>query len=170
MSIKVIKNVLSESTHKNILSVVGADDVCWFKGQVLDDNFEDFQFSHTIYLDHNVTSNLFDVFKPLFRELQIVAFHRLRLNCSIQQNENRILGGFHIDIGDDKKQPHANLTTAIYYLNDTDGKTLIKENGKTKEIECVANSVVIFPNTLEHTGTTHTDKPFRYALNLNYFS
>ena len=41
---------------------------------------------------------------------------------------------------------------------------------KVKEIECEANTVVIFPNTFEHTGTTHTDKPFRYVLNLNYFS
>lgn len=170
MTIKVIKNVLTESTHKNILSVVQADDVCWYKGQVLDSNTKDYQFSHTLYLDHNVTSTLFDTFKPLFRELQIVAFHRLRLNCNIRQTENRILGGFHIDIGDEKKQPHANLTTAIYYLNTTDGKTLIKENNKVKEIECEANSVIIFPNTFEHTGTTHTDKQFRYVLNLNYFS
>ena len=30
------------------------------------------------------------------------------------------------------------------------------------------NTLITFPNTLEHTGTTHTDVPFRYVLNVNY--
>ena len=47
-------------------------------------------------------------------------------------------------------------------------KTLIEENGNTIEVESEANSMVVFPNTLRHTGTTHTDKEFRYVLNINY--
>ena len=168
MTIKIIKNVLSEYTHKNILSQVEAETVCWSRGLVLDENISDYQFSHPIYEYHNVRSHLFDVFNPLFEKLKIVAYSRIKLNCNIQQHENRILGGFHTDNHDDNGKPRSNFMTAIYYLNDTNGKTLIKENKEIKEIKCIANSVVIFPNTLEHTGTTHTDVPFRYVLNLNY--
>ena len=168
MTIKIIKNVLSEQTYKNILSQVEDENVPWCRAIVLDKNTKDFQFCHTIYAHHNARSHLFEVFNPLYEKLKIGAHSRIKLNCNIQQNENRILGGFHTDYHDDNGKPRLNFMTAIYYLNNTNGKTLIKENGKIKEIKCVANSVVIFPNTLEHTGTTHTDVPFRYILNLNY--
>ena len=48
------------------------------------------------------------------------------------------------------------------------GATL--EKGKVKKIPCVANSLVTFPNDYLHTGTTQTDEPFRYILNLNYYA
>ena len=167
LTIKVIKNVLNDSIHRNILSTVEAHEVSWHKSEVLR-NSKDYQFSHTIYEDHNVTSNLFDVFKPLFTKLEIKLFHRVRLNCNIKKNDNRILGGFHIDYGDINTLIPENLMIGIYYLNSTNGKTLIKENGKIREIKCIANSVVLFSGNLEHSGTTHTDKDFRYVLNLNY--
>ena len=49
-------------------------------------------------------------------------------------------------------------------------ETLVKEKGKVKKIPCVANSLVTFPNDYLHTGTTQTDEPFRYILNLNYYA
>ena len=168
LTIKTIKNVLSESTHKNILETVQGESIGWYKGKVLDENPTDMHFTHMLYAKHNVSSTLFDLFEPLYKKLNIIVFSRVKLNCNLQKNENRILGGFHVDVGDDNKKPYGGLTNAIYYINNTDGKTLIKENGKIKEIKCEANSVVIFPNTLEHTGTTHTDVEFRYILNLNY--
>ena len=45
---------------------------------------------------------------------------------------------------------------------------IVFSNNKIKEIDCVEITLISFPNTLEHTGTTHTDVPFRYVLNVNY--
>lgn len=168
LTIKIIKNVLNESTHKNILENVQGRNIAWYKGKVQDENPTDMHFTHMLYAKHNVSSPLFDLFEPLYKKLNIIVFSRVKLNCSLQKNENRILGGFHVDVGESNKKPHRGVTNAIYYINDTNGKTLIKENGKIKEIKCEANSIVIFPNTLLHTGTTHTDVEFRYILNLNY--
>ncbi len=165
--IKVYKNVLGDEDYKNILFEVESREVAWYKGAVLYDENQS-QFSHTIYVDHNVTSQMFDLFNPLYQFLDIRLFHRIRLNCNLQKSEKKILGGMHNDFYNADGTPVKEVMIAIYYANNTDGKTLIEENGNTIEIENEANSMVVFPNTLRHTGTTHTDKEFRYVLNINY--
>jgi hypothetical protein len=167
LTIKIIKNVLNKQTHQKLLTTVESSNVCWFKGEPVK-NTKDIQFNHSIYAEHNVRSDLYNDFIPLYKKLGIELFHTIRLNCNIRQHTNRIFGDYHIDSYDTNNNPIKNLMVAIYYLNTTDGKTLIKENNGIKEIECVANSVVIFSNTLQHTGTTQTDKELRYVLNLNY--
>ena len=172
LTIEVIKNVLDDKTHKEILSIVDGWDVPWLKGATtmnkLGEPDKDVQFSHTIYLDHNVTSNLFNVFQPLYDILDVRLFHRIKLTCNLRKNENRILGRYHTDFNNKYNLPHEDIKIAIYYLNSTDGKTLIKENDKVVEVDCEENSVVVFPNSLQHTGTTHTNSDFRYVLNINY--
>ena len=41
----------------------------------------------------------------------------------------------------------------------------IFKNGK--EVESVANRIVVFANSLQHTGTTHTNTDYRIVLNIN---
>ncbi len=60
--------------------------------------------------------------------------------------------------------------TAIFYINTNNGKTLIKENNKIKEISSLENRVVIFDGRLKHAGTTCTDAKNRIVINLNYFN
>ena len=50
-------------------------------------------------------------------------------------------------------------------MNTNDGKTLFENN---KEVNSVANRIVIFANSLKHTGTTHTNNKYRIVLNINY--
>ncbi len=165
--IKIFKNVLSEQNYNHILSEIESREIAWYKGAVLYDEKQS-QFSHTIYVDHNVTSQIFDLFSPLYEKLDIKLFHRIRLNCNLQKNEKKILGGMHNDFYNVDGTPVKDVMIAIYYANTTNAKTLIEENGNTIEVESEANSMVVFPNTLRHTGTTHTDKEFRYVLNINY--
>lgn len=165
--IKVYKNILSNQDYKHILSEIESREVAWYKGAVLYDESQA-QFSHTIYIDHNVTSQLFDLFSPLYKKMDIKLFHRIRLNCNLQKNEQKILGGMHNDFYNSDGKPVKEVMIGIYYANNTNGKTLIEEDGNTIEIENEANSLVVFPNILRHTGTTHTDAQFRYVLNINY--
>lgn len=60
-----------------------------------------------------------------------------------------------------------NFKTAIYYINSNNGKTLF-ETGE--EVESVANRLVIFDESIKHTGTTHTDVKTRCVLNMNYIA
>ena len=54
---------------------------------------------------------------------------------------------------------------AIYYFNTNNGYTLF-ENGD--KVESIRNRLIMFKSNLRHTGTTCTDKPNRYVLNINY--
>ena len=67
--------------------------------------------------------------------------------------------GFHVDT--DKE-----CNVLIYYFNTNDGYTLF-ENGD--KVESVANRLIKFKSNLRHTGTTCTDQPNRYVLNVNYY-
>lgn len=60
-----------------------------------------------------------------------------------------------------------NFKTAVYYINSNNGKTLF-ETGE--EVESVANRLVIFDESIKHTGTTHTDVKNRCVLNMNYIA
>ena len=55
--------------------------------------------------------------------------------------------------------------TAIFYCNTNNGYTEFKDGDK---VPSVANSMVIFPSYMEHTGTTCTDKRSRININMNY--
>jgi len=67
--------------------------------------------------------------------------------------------GFHTDI----KEP--DVLTAIYYLNTNNGYTAFRDGSK---IESIANRMVIFDGSTEHSGTTCTDADSRLVLNINY--
>jgi len=177
LTIKVYKNFLDNQTHKELFDLIQSTKFDWYQVKCVQPPLitKDTQFCHWLLalgLDYAIVapSNFYKVFKPLFKQLDITILHRAKLNLTVRQDELRILGGFHNDFYRDKEQtqPIEELKVAIYYFNTTNGQTLIKENGKIKKIDCEANSLVTFSNTLEHTGMTHTDEQFRYVLNLNY--
>lgn len=60
---------------------------------------------------------------------------------------------------------HDNLT-AVYYLNENNGYTFLKNNKKVKSKE---NRIVIFDAQMKHAGTNTTNEKKRVVLNLNYF-
>ena len=57
-----------------------------------------------------------------------------------------------------------NGITAVYYVNDNDGKTIFKDGSK---VDSVANRMLIFPNHIEH-GVERATKLDRFVINFNY--
>ena len=170
--IRVYKNFLDKQTHKELFDLIQSKEFGWYFNSL---DTIDTQLCHWLLAlgyDYAVTapSDFYKLFKPLFKQLDIKILHRAKLNLTVRQDKLRILGGFHNDCYTDEEhtQPIEELKVSIYYFNTTNGQTLIKENGKIKKIDCEANSLVTFSNTLEHTAMTHTDEQFRYVLNLNY--
>jgi len=169
--IKVYKNFLDKQTHKELFDLIQSKEFGWYFNSL---DTIDTQFCHWLlevgYKSTYTPSNFYKFFQPLFNHLDIQILLRAKLNLSVKQDKLRILGGFHNDFYRDKEQtqPIEELKVSIYYFNTTNGQTLIKENGKIKKIDCEANSLVTFSNTLEHVAMTHTDEQFRYVLNLNY--
>lgn len=162
------KDFLPKEIHSYLFNLIKSAEFPWYQTPPLIDDKVDVQFGHSLYFNHGKASDWFDEFIPIFNQIGISAFNRIKLNLNCRETEKRTVGGYHCDFTIDHKAPK-HFTTSIYYFNDTNGETLVKEKGKIKKIPCVANSLVTFPNDYLHTGTTHTDNSFRYILNLNYY-
>ena len=62
--------------------------------------------------------------------------------------------------------------TCIFYINNSDGNTIIYDYNKTiiiKEIEPVENRLLIFDGNLPHTGHSPSKNKFRILINMNFF-
>lgn len=71
--------------------------------------------------------------------------------------------GLHRDVED--AEHLSDLKTSIMYLNDNNGYTKFEDGTKQHS---VSNTMVTFPNSIKHTGSTCTDCNCRMVLNLNY--
>jgi hypothetical protein len=70
--------------------------------------------------------------------------------------------GYHYDYSDGCI-PKFNI--ALLYLTTTNGPTKF-ENGDV--CDCVENRLVLFDNTIKHTGVMATDSKRRVVINVNY--
>ena len=116
------------------------------------------QFTHLFYDKETKLSSKIDLLKPIFDKLEVNTLLRAKVNLTLREDTIRAFD-YHVDID------YTKGNTAILYMNTNDGKTLF-ENGK--EVDSVANRIVVFGNSLKHTGTTHTNDKYRIVLNINY--
>jgi hypothetical protein len=130
----------------------------YFQNSKVVDNDNENQFTHLFFDMGKQTSNHVNIIEPLLKRLEVNEVFKAKVNFTYKQNVIRP-HLYHVDID------YAKGNTAILYMNTNNGKTLF-ENGK--EVDSVANRLVVFGNTLKHTGTTHTNSKYRIVLNINY--
>ena len=119
------------------------------------------QFIHFLYVDNQIVSDFFGLFSnTIFNKLNILSFIRVKLNLQIRDSMIR------------KSQLHRDIEviaqeqkTGIFYLNSNNGYTFFENGEKIKSVE---NRMVIFPSSLYHAGTTHTDAQYRCVVNMNW--
>ena len=116
------------------------------------------QFTHLFYDKETKLSDKIDLLKPIFEKLKVKKLLRAKVNLTLKEDIIRPFD-YHVDVD------YTQGKTAILYMNTNNGKTLF-ENGE--EVDSIANRIVIFENSLNHTGTTHTDEKYRIVLNINY--
>ena len=105
---------------------------------------------------------LFDLFRGIEGQLNSIKLLKAKANLSMSYDKQYQFG-MHVDMSEFL---HISAhKTAILYLNDNDGYTLLEDGTK---IEAKANRIVIFDGTTQHCGTTCTDENKRITLNLNY--
>lgn len=119
-----------------------------------------FQFTHVFYDNLLPNSNMLNIVMPLVEKLSPAALIRIKANLTTVADQV-IQMEPHID----NRFPDA--TTAIFYLNSTDGPTKFIDTGTL--VECKENRIVVFPSSTMHSGSTHTDSKYRSVINLNYF-
>jgi len=175
----IIDNFLPKKEFENIADKLLSVDLPWYyNNNVLGDypnktqedyyNNESFQFVHTIYSDCRPQSYLFDdVIRPvLFSKImpEGSVLWRIKANL-IARDHNHRTSGFHNDAYLDNGEPANNITTALLYINDSNGYTLFKDGSKCK---CKSNRFVYFNNSIVHSSVSQTDKKRRVVLNFNY--
>ncbi len=128
-------------------------------------------FNHLMYIDsrlngEGIWGNCSYLLDPLIDKLGgRDKISRLKINTVVKQPEH-ILQGWHRDQPLDAPElDNHGLKIAIYYLNTTNGYTLLEDGTK---VSSVANRLVKFDNIL-HTCVTQTDEYRRVTVNINYY-
>jgi hypothetical protein len=166
--IKVIDNLIDDEVFQTLQQHLMSTKVPWLYAQnvigeedVRCDPSYNFQLFLQIYKDFCPQTKAFEVMQPIIMhpQLNIRSIVNIKVNLN-PKTETLVEHGFHTDV------PFA-CTTAVYFLNTNNGYTLFKDGTK---IESVANRIVTFPSSMEHSGTTCTDQKRRMVINFNYFA
>lgn len=158
--VTVVDNFLPSDQLEAIKGVVLSTDFPWYYNRgVLDGEYDGdrYQFTHNIVREFTgERSWAYPLLKPIFERLGHPELFRAKLNLGPRDSKHTE-GGLHIDVADH--------TTAVFYLNTTNGYTKFAD-GTT--IEGIGNRFVEFDSNTPHTGVSHTDTQVRCVLNLNY--
>jgi hypothetical protein len=163
---KVIDNLFEQSLADEIENVM-IGNTCFFPWYYnltkthdeQEDYPDNYQFTHTFYRNHKVSSDYFDkIILPFTHSLNIASLLRVKANLN-PRTPKRVTDIFHVDLTNFAGK------TAVYYVNSNDGQTILESGEK---ISSVKNRVLIFDSNLRHTGTTCTNKKVRCLINFNY--
>jgi hypothetical protein len=163
----IIKNVLSDEHFKNLTDIILSDKFPWFyqdhvvnPEQSSTEEKYQIQFVHKFHEVSNIVTGpeLWNMLIPIFAVLQPHTFLRVKAN-NIPGQDKIITHGMHCDVSVPLSY------TAIFYCNTNNGYTEFKDGDK---IVSEANSMVIFPSYMEHTGSTCSNARSRVNININY--
>mgnify|MGYP003658343195 CR=1 FL=1 len=136
----------------------------WFlQNSKVDEGDGEMQFTHLFFDNHVINSDYFQSLRPILKKLKVRALQKIKVNNTIKTNKIYSYK-YHTDFKTSKNE--AVGKTSIFYFHTTNGPTVF-ENGK--KVDCVENRMVTFPTNMSHSGSTHTDSPFRGVINFNWF-
>lgn len=162
LKMKIIDNFLDKEDLEDLKCIVLSERFPWYLNDgvsVSNDGY--IQFTHQIYKNNEFTSSYtlggLDIFKEKlgFEKILRAKFNLLHMSNEIIEH------AYHTDL----EKPGSNVKTAILYLNTNNGYTLFRNGNK---IDSVENRLVLFDGSLEHAGSTCTDKRYRAVFNLNF--
>ena len=166
---EIIDDFLSEEEFKNFLEVILNGEFPWYRGIKVTSNItspikefeskeEQTQLCHVFINDSSKSYSLSSVF-PIFDKLKVKEILRAKINLTFNTGK-QVVGGWHNDFSLVNKNK-----IAIFYINDNNGFTLLEDGTK---ILSKANRLVIFNNSVLHTGISQTNTEERIVLNIGY--
>ena len=154
------KNFLEKKDFNKIQSFIMSNIMPWYYSDgVIDEDDKYDQFVYTFIKDGSIINcpqNMIDLITPLLSKIKHKKFLRVKANLLIKTPEI-VEQGYHID--------KLKGETCVFYLNTCNGYTKFKNGKKIKSEE---NKLIKFKSTLEHTGSSCTDKKRRVVINFNY--
>ena len=162
MNYKVIKNFLDKDRFETMKKIVINPNFPWFyRGN---NEIKLGYFSHSLFNNNQVNSQAnFDLTDAIYDILKPASIIQARVNLNMSSLFKNKKGDWHTDYNYD------NLT-AIFYYNNTNGGTELKDKGKIKYIKDEENKMLIMKGNILHRSLPSTDVENRYILNLNYFT
>ena len=119
---------------------------------------EQIYFAFTIYAGSIVYPHFFDLFASTLEKLKVKALIRIKANCYPKTHEI-YEHGMHTDF----KWTHK---TALFSINTCDGYTKLEDGTK---IDSIANRMLLFDGSEDHTSSTCTNQLSRMNVNFSYF-
>jgi hypothetical protein len=182
--IKIIDNFLPIGYYNHLESLILSPEFDW---HILDnitnesgDEYSKTGFTHEILMFNESRSKHLDFIKPFLMTIDgmIGGEGPLRCRADMLININQeVLHTPHIDI----PSSESNYVTAIFYIGDSDGETVIYNERRKKinasipdnltiqrTVEPKANRLVLFAGDTWHTGHSPTQHPKRVLLNSNF--
>ena len=191
--IKIFDNFISDSYQKEIEDNLNQNTFPWYLNDsilvgydydTLEEKFKDENVSdtpgltHTVYVDKQIKSPIYEKIKPMLyileqqTNLKLTDIIRIRIRRTLQY-PNHTLGKY--------CPPHCDLNTnEIYYVDDTDGDTVIFDktyNGKVymneanvkilKRINPKRGRLLMFDGKYYHSGNAPTSYVKRTVINFD---
>jgi hypothetical protein len=158
-NIKIIDNFLDKENFNFLNNQFLNNEFPWyFQNGIVSKNDGSFQYTHLFFDNNKINSNFFNLIEPFLSLLKVKSLVKAKLNLTTREKVFKKFN-LHTDVPFD-------CNTAVFYLNTNNGKTIFEN---AEEVKSVENRIIVFSSQLKHTGTTHTDTPYRIVLNLNYF-
>jgi len=183
--VEVIDDFLTQSYYESLRASVTNSQFPWYFqdnityvndkiGGYINENpiNNSFGFSHAIYFSSEIKSQVGNLVMPFAFQvkdyLKASEIIRVRLDMTVYNPDIRMHGP-HVDFDD---IPHY---SAVYYLNDSDGSTVIfnekwgQDSLTIKEtIEPKPNRLLLFDGSYLHTGYSPSRHNSRVLINSNY--
>ena len=86
----------------------------------------------------------------------------MKVNLLFKSNK-KVINPFHIDDNLDK-----NYFSIIYYINDSDGDTVIYNNKKLVKTKPEAGKILMFDGSLYHASSKPIKNKIRKVVNINF--
>ena len=164
MKHSVIDNFLDEDIFDGLVNLItdkektGNTIMPWFfqagfRGTVETSGY----FYHSFYNDQVPQTPLFNELLPLIQKIELKSL--LRVKANLYPNTHKLHEHpMHTDY-------YFSHSSAILSLNTCDGYTKLEDGTK---IDSVANRMLFFDGSKQHSGTTTTNDQARINININY--
>lgn len=154
---KVIDNFLPKDSFLDIKTILESNNFPWFFQNTVSGKDNDYYFIHHLYNHDTISSNYFNMIKPIIDKIKIKSL--IRIKCNVYPSTQKA----------QKHPTHKDYDFkhlgAIYYVNSNNGYTSINKN----KIESIENRFLLFDPSVEHNSVTCTDEKVRLNINFNYF-
>ncbi len=160
--VKVIDNFLPKHEFEIISELVVSNEFPWYfvnniNAEYKEKNFESYLIHH-IFDRNSGYSKHSDPFRKILIRLNAKCFIRVKANM-YPRTQKLEIHKTHIDY------PYKHKA-AIFYINTNNGKTILHDG---KEIDSVANRLLLFDSHKPHSSTSTTNAKCRLNVNINYF-